>query len=122
MDFQNRLVAGEVGHPGFVELENGLGRFAGNPLGLGVAQGVQVEFRAFRWPVATGDGEIVEILDFRKPGTGGIQGGYVDGSDRPNELPQTRPALNPQAFPGHVFGVFPGLHLTPDRQSSPPHE
>jgi hypothetical protein len=92
---------------------------------LGVAQGVQIEFRAFRRAVATDDGEIVKIQDFREPGTGRIRGGSadgMDGSDRPIGLIETKPMLNLQAIPSHFSVLFPGLHLTPDRQSSPPHE
>lgn len=54
VDLQNGIIGVQFGHPGFIELENGLGGFAGNPLGLGVAQGVEVEFHAFRMTVAAG--------------------------------------------------------------------
>jgi len=52
---QHRIVAGQVSHPGFIELENRLRRFPGKPLRLRVSQRVQIEFRALGRAVSASD-------------------------------------------------------------------
>ena len=119
--FQNRLIAREIRHPGFVELENRLCGFSGNPLGLGETQGVVVEFRVFRMAVTTGQREVVDLGNFRKPRAGGEER-WKNGSDTTNGVIEFPATLNPQPFTLNFFATFPGLHLLPDRQFSPPHE
>lgn len=125
MAFQYGFIALEIRHPGFVELEDGLGGFSGNPLGLGVAQGVEVEIRTFRVAVATGQRKVVSSGNFREPRAGGIWRASVDGMDgnvASYGLLEIFPTLNTQPFTLNFFATFPGLHLLPDRQFSPPHE
>ena len=81
MDLEDRLIFRQIRHPGLVELEDGLRRFSGNPLGLGVAQGVEIEFRAFHMTVAAGQGKVVGFGNFREPRAGGIWRMDVDGMD-----------------------------------------
>ena len=72
MDEKDRVGIGDVGHPGFIELEDGLRGLAGEPLGLGIAEGVQVEVGTLGLAVTAGDREIVGIHYFGEPGAGRI--------------------------------------------------
>lgn len=110
--FQDLLTPGQIRHPRLVELEDCLRGFPTYPLGLGIAQRVQIEFAALRMTMAAGQQEIVDSGKFRQPRTGKILTMSADGTigtNTRNGILEKDPALNLQPIVHkhlrHLYGL-----------------